>query len=91
MGVFVHRFRRLSCRGHLAQTEGRDDAATTGEGRIDGAVPIKVDGTNARPSGLGVDASSQTALTARQMRRVFVVRAGRRRVSAKHTYTPIYA
>ena len=59
-----------------------DDAAATGEGRLGRAVPVKADGTTARPSGLGVDASSQAALAARQMRRVFVVRAGRRRASA---------
>jgi len=73
---------RFSCRGHLTQTAGRDDAAATGEGRLVKAVPVKADGTTARPSSHGVAAASQAALAARQMRRVFVVRAGRRRVSA---------
>jgi len=46
VGVFVRRFRRFSCRGHLTQTEGRDDAATTGEGRLCRAVHVKVDGNH---------------------------------------------
>ena len=69
VGVFVRRFRRFSCRGHLTQTEGRDDAAATGEGRLVRAVPVKADWTTTRPSSHGVDASSQAALAARQMRR----------------------
>ena len=45
----------------LTLTEGRDDAWTTGEGRLGRAVPITTDGTSGRPSSLGVDASSQAA------------------------------
>ena len=90
VGVFVRRFRRFSCRGHLTQTEGRDDAAEAGEGRLARAVPVKADGATAtfkprRRRGV------PSGVAARQMRRGFVVRAGRRRASAKHTYAPIYA
>ena len=61
--------RRHSCRGHLTRTEGRDDAATTGEGRsVRGAIEKKM-GTNAtfKPRRRR-DVSSGNA--ARQMSRV---------------------
>jgi len=91
VGVFVRRFRRFSCRGHLTQTEGRDDAATTGEGRLCRAVHVKADGNHhatfkpwcRRVVSSGVSRASDAPR--------FVVRAGRRRVSGKHTYTAIYA
>ena len=33
--------KRYSCRGHLTRTEGRDGAATAGEGRRDQAIHLK--------------------------------------------------
>jgi len=41
-GVFVTREGRFSCRGHLTQTEGRGDAGTTGEGRQNRAISMKL-------------------------------------------------
>ena len=91
VGVFVRRFRRFSCRGHLTQTEGRDDAATTGEGRLCRAVHVKDDGNHhatfkPRRRRVVLSGVSRASDAPR-----FVVRAGRRRVSGKHTYTAIYA
>ena len=41
-GVFVTRVGGFSCRGYLTQTEGRDDAETTGEGRPNGTISVKL-------------------------------------------------
>ena len=76
---------RRSCRGHLTQTEGRDGAETTGEGRPR-SYRREAKGASPRPSSHGVDAPSQAALAARQMRRVFVVRAGRRQALIKRPF-----
>ena len=51
----------LSCRGHLTQTAGRDDAAATGEGRPDREAMCGESEHKWRPSSHGGDAPSQAA------------------------------
>ena len=70
--IFVSREGGFSCRGHLTQAEGRDDAAMTGEGRSTRAILVKQTDVNAtlKPRRRRVASSGKAA---RQMSRVFVV------------------
>jgi len=79
VGVFVSCAGRFSCRGHLTQTEGRDGAETPGEGHPKRAIAVKRKDPPAtfRPRRRRA-VSSGDSRAARQMRRAFVIRAGRR-------------
>ena len=85
--VFVYCAGRFSCRGHLTRTAGRDGAETTGEGRPIRAISVKLRDLHCD---LHATASprppSQAASAARQMRRAFVVRAGRRNALKKRPF-----